>query len=128
MLPLCFLSGAAVCVCRMYTPFVGRRCSVVGCATCKRQIEGSIAGWAEFAVDAVVLGKAFTRACTLLPRSESGYLVGLRNLVCVITYVRQYLWLAGCMLPGELRSRWLINEQGPVTRGSGEQRLRWIPD
>ena len=41
----------------------GRRGSVVQCSTCKREIAGSIAGWAEFAVDAVLLEKACT--CTL---------------------------------------------------------------
>ena len=45
---------------------VERHDSVVACATCKHEIAGSIAGWAEFAVDAVLLGKAFTRTCTLL--------------------------------------------------------------
>ena len=54
--------------------------------------------------------------------------------MCVISYVRQNLCLPGGMLPGELR--WLMKEQGPVTRAelpegnyvkSGEQRLRWIP-
>ena len=39
---------------------------LVVCATCKPEVAGSIAGWAEFAVDAVVLGKAFTHICTLL--------------------------------------------------------------
>ena len=42
---------------------VERRGSVVACATYK--IVGSIARWAEFAVDAVLLGKAFTHTCTL---------------------------------------------------------------
>ena len=45
----------------------------------------------------------------------SGYLVGPRRLVFEISSVRQHLRLPGCMFPGELR--WLMNEQGPVTRG-----------
>ena len=44
---------------------VGRRGSVLACATCKREISGSIAGWAEFAVDAVLLSKVSTHTCTL---------------------------------------------------------------
>ena len=34
--------------------------------------------------------------------------------MCVISHVGQKLCLPDCRLPGELR--WLLNEQGPVTR------------
>ena len=40
--------------------------SVVACVTCKREITGLIPDWAEFAVNAVLLGRAIIRVCTLL--------------------------------------------------------------
>ena len=47
------------------TCLVGRRGSAVARATCTREIEGSIAGWTEFAVGAVPLGKVLTQKHTL---------------------------------------------------------------
>ena len=58
------MSKRALCIHWYYSlsatdcAFVGRRGSLVACATCEREIAGSIAGWAKFAVDAVLLGKA----------------------------------------------------------------------
>ena len=104
---------------------VGGRGSVVTCATCQRQITGAIAGCAQFAVDAVFLrssAKPVPHTCASRSRSKSGYPVGPRRLVCVISHVRQNLWLPGCTLPKDLR--WLMNEQGFCDQG--EQRLRWI--
>ena len=75
--------------------------SVVTCMTCKQEITGSITGWAEFAVYAVLLGKAFTHMHAV-NRNKSGCLVGPRRLVCVISYVHQNLWLPGCMFPTEM--------------------------
>ena len=45
---------------------MGHRGSVVACMTCKQEIVGSVAGWAELAVDTVLLGRPFTHVCTLL--------------------------------------------------------------
>ena len=54
--------------------FVGRYGSVAACTTCKQEIADSIAGWAKFALDAVLLGKAFTPTrARLRSKSTSGY-------------------------------------------------------
>ena len=61
--------------------------SWLGGSVCDLQVKGHgfDASWAEFAVDTMLLGKAFTHTCTVSrPRSKSGYLVGPRRLVCVI--------------------------------------------
>ena len=88
---------------------VGRRGSVVACATYKRGIAGSIPGCAEYACfDVVLLGKALCSHVHSLDPGISGYLVGQWRLVCLNSAVRRK-WQPGCMLPGELR--WLMNEQ-----------------
>ena len=55
---------------------VGRRGSVVACATCKREIAGSIPGWAELCSDVALLGKALCPRVHSLDPGVSGYLVG----------------------------------------------------
>ena len=46
-------------------PKAGYCGSVVVCTMCKLEIVDWISDWAEFAVDSVLLGKAFTHTCTL---------------------------------------------------------------
>ena len=56
--------------------YVGRRGSVVACTTYKREIAGSIPGWAELCSDVVLLGKALCPHVHSLDPGVSGYLVG----------------------------------------------------
>ena len=51
---------------------VGRCGSVVACATCKREITGSIAGWAEFAVDTVLLENPLPTRASSRPSVKVG--------------------------------------------------------
>ena len=91
------------------------RCSVVACATCKREIASWVVDWTEVAVDAVLLRQCLY-PCIRAPsrfRSKSGYLDRERVKLCIWLVTCTNLSLRGCMLPGELR--WLINEQGPVS-------------
>ena len=81
---------------------------MVACTTYKRQIAGSIPGWAELCSDVVLLGKALCPHMHSLNPGVSGYLVGQTRLVCLNSSARRK-WQLGCMVPGELR--WLMNEQ-----------------
>ena len=84
-------------------------------AICNREIAGSSRRRAEFAVMLCSWARPLPTRAPSRSRSESGYLVGPRRLVFVISYTRQNVWLTCCMLPGELR--WLMNEWDPVTKG-----------
>ena len=93
-----------------------RRGSMVACATCKREIAGSIAGWAQFAVTLCSWARSLPARAPSRPRSKCGYLVRPRRPVLAIRLCASKVVAARLyMPPGELR--WLnMNEQGPVTR------------
>ena len=55
---------------------VGRRGSVAACATYKREIAGSIPGWAELYPEVVFLGKVLCSHVHSPDPGVSGYLVG----------------------------------------------------
>ena len=55
---------------------MGCRGSVVGCATYKREIAGSIPGWAELCLDVMLLGKALCPHVHSVDPGVSGHLLG----------------------------------------------------
>ena len=71
----------------LYVPTcTGRRGSVAACPTYKREMAGSIPGWAELCSDVVLLGKALCSHVHSLDSGVSGYLVGQCRLVCLNSY------------------------------------------
>ena len=66
---------------------MGRRVSVVECATCKREIAGSIAVGLNLLLTLSSWAKPLPTRATSRSRGKSEYLVGPRRLVCESTVV-----------------------------------------